>query len=127
MRCQRAMHHPSAPMLREKSNVEEVATASLASADEAGLRFVADDEPGISRLRFGKSFRYKSSSGAILKDDTTLGRIRSLVIPPAWTEVWICARPTGIFRRRGATLVGASSTATILVGRACVTRRSSIV
>lgn len=88
-------------MLREESNVEEVATASLASADEAGLRFVADDEPGISRLRFGKSFRYKSSSGAILKDDTTLGRIRSLVIPPAWTEVWICARPDGHIQATG--------------------------
>ena len=88
-------------MLKETSATEEVCAASIASAEEAGLRFVADDEPGISRHRSGTSFRYKSSSGAVLKDERTLARIRGLVIPPAWTEVWICTRADGHIQATG--------------------------
>jgi DNA topoisomerase I len=88
-------------MLKETSATEEVCTASIASAEEAGLRFVGDDEPGISRHRFGNAFRYKSSSGAILKDEHTLARIRGLAIPPAWTEVWICSRADGHIQATG--------------------------
>jgi DNA topoisomerase I len=88
-------------MLKETALAEEVSAASVASAEEAGLRFVGDDEPGIARLRSGKTFRYKSSAGANVKDDRTLARIRSLVIPPAWTEVWICARANGHIQATG--------------------------
>jgi DNA topoisomerase I len=88
-------------VLKETALAEEVSAASVASAEEAGLRFVGDDEPGIARLRSGKTFRYKSSAGANVKDDRTLARIRSLVIPPAWTEVWICARANGHIQATG--------------------------
>src|SRR3990170_1234657 len=88
-------------MLKERSLPEEVAAVSVASAEEAGLRFVADDEPGIARQRSGKSFRYKSPSGATVRDERTLARIRSLVIPPAWSEVWICARADGHIQATG--------------------------
>jgi DNA topoisomerase-1 len=81
--------------------IEDVVPPSVVSAEEAGLRFVADDEPGISRHRSGNSFRYKSSSGAVVKDARTLARIRSLVIPPAWTDVWICARADGHIQATG--------------------------
>lgn len=66
----------------------------LASAKVAGLRYVRDSEPGIQRLKAGKGFRYVRPDGKAV-DKTTLNRIRSLVIPPAWTNVWICARPDG--------------------------------
>jgi DNA topoisomerase I len=88
-------------MLKETSATESVFTASAASAEEAGLRFVAENEPGISRRRAANSFRYKSSSGAVLKDERTLARIQSLVIPPAWTDVWICARADGHIQATG--------------------------
>jgi DNA topoisomerase-1 len=68
---------------------------SLQSAKEAGLRYVTDADPGIQRKRKGKGFRYVRADGAPVRDDETLARIKSLVIPPAWTNVWICSNPKG--------------------------------
>ena len=111
-------------MLKDISLAEEVVSASAASAEEAGLRFVADDESGIIREPSGKTFRYRTATGGKVKDDRTLARIKSLVIPPAWTDVWICARADGHIQATGRD-AGASNTAIIPIGRACVTRRSS--
>jgi DNA topoisomerase-1 len=65
------------------------------SAKEAGLRYVTDAQPGIRRLRHGKGFRYVDSDARPVRDKETMARIRSLVIPPAWKDVWICANPKG--------------------------------
>jgi DNA topoisomerase-1 len=51
---------------------------------------VNDERPGIHRERCGRGFRYRSAEGRIIRDRHTLQRINSLVIPPAWQEVWIC-------------------------------------
>ena len=51
--------------------------------------------PGISRKRSGKGFRYVDSSGSPVRDPEVLARIKSLVIPPAWTDVWICPNSKG--------------------------------
>lgn len=67
----------------------------LASATEAGLRYVSDCGPCIQRVRSGKGFRYIGPDGKPLRDEAHLQRIRSLVIPPAWTNVWICPSPKG--------------------------------
>ena len=88
-------------MLKETLTSEEVTSGSVASAEEAGLRFVADDERGITRLKSGKSFRYRAASGGAVKDAATLARIKSLVIPPAWTDVWICPRANGHIQATG--------------------------
>lgn len=61
----------------------------------AGLRYVSPDSPGITRRRSGRGFRYVASSGAPVRDPATLARIRAIVIPPAWVEVWICPDPVG--------------------------------
>ncbi|HYT89039.1 MAG TPA: hypothetical protein VEL76_10045, partial [Gemmataceae bacterium] len=71
------------------------------TARSAGLRYVRDDCPGIRRVRCGKSFRYLDSSGQPLRDEVTLARIRSLAIPPAWTDVWICALANGHLQATG--------------------------
>lgn len=68
---------------------------SLQSAKEAGLRYVTDADPGLQRKRKGKGFRYVGVDGAPVRDAETLERIKALVIPPAWTEVWICPNPKG--------------------------------
>lgn len=73
----------------------------MEAARLARLRYVHDDAPGIRRVRHGKGFRYKGPDGAPVKDAETLGRIRSLVIPPAWTEVWICTAPNGHIQATG--------------------------
>jgi DNA topoisomerase-1 len=57
------------------------------SARAAGLRYVHGGAPGIRRLRSGKGFRYVNADGRAVRDPETLGRIRSLAIPPAWTDV----------------------------------------
>src|SRR6478609_7808282 len=71
------------------------AVAAIASARAAGLRYVSDAMPGIKRIASGKQFRYVRPDGKALRDAETLTRIRSLVVPPAWTDVWICPVETG--------------------------------
>ena len=68
----------------------EIVTDPVESAKAAGLRYVYDTRPGIRRRRYGKGFRYIGLDGSVIKDVEVLRRIRSLVIPPAWTDVWIC-------------------------------------
>jgi DNA topoisomerase I len=65
------------------------------SAQEAGLRYVRDDGPCIRRQRCGKSFRYFGTNGRPLRDPRHLKRIRSLAVPPAWRDVWICPSSNG--------------------------------
>jgi DNA topoisomerase-1 len=65
------------------------------SAKLAGLRYVSETGPGLHRRRAGRGFVYLAAAGHRVRDASTLRRIRSLVIPPAWTQVWICAAPTG--------------------------------
>ena len=48
---------------------------------------------GIRRRRCGRGFSYLGTDAAVIKDSQILTRIRSLVIPPAWDDVWICADP----------------------------------
>ncbi len=65
------------------------------AAEAAGLIYVSDDSPGINRTRRGKSFSFVHPGGEVVSDDQTLLRIRSLVIPPAWEDVWICPSDRG--------------------------------
>lgn len=65
------------------------------SAKDAGLRYVTDIGPGIQRLKRGTGFRYIDAKGKAVSDPATLQRIKSLVIPPAWTDVWICPSANG--------------------------------
>ena len=71
------------------------------SAQAAGLRYVTDAKPGIRRIRCGKGFRYTAPGGATIHDEETLGRIRALVIPPAWTGVWVCTIANGHLQATG--------------------------
>jgi DNA topoisomerase I len=71
------------------------------SAKSAGLRYVHDDLAGIRRKRCGKGFRYVDPDGKPVRDRETLKRIRSLAIPPAWTEVWVCPLANGHLQATG--------------------------
>jgi DNA topoisomerase-1 len=64
-------------------------TDARASARAVGLRYVLDGATGLSRRRHGRGFTYTRADGSRVTDRATLDRIRSLVIPPAWTDVWI--------------------------------------
>ncbi|MYN41190.1 DNA topoisomerase IB [Duganella sp. FT109W] len=83
---------------------DDIPAADLAPADAAraaGLRYVHDGQPGILRKARGKQFRYLDKDGNAVTDEDTLARIKSLVIPPAWTDVWICKQPLGHLQATG--------------------------
>src|SRR5437588_155172 len=65
------------------------------AAEVAGLRYVSGAGPGIRRVRAGNAFRYLAPGGRPIRKRATLARIGALVIPPAWTEVWICPHEDG--------------------------------
>jgi DNA topoisomerase I len=71
------------------------------SAKAASLRYVTDDRPGISRRRRGAAFQYIDPSGKVIRDPEELQRIKSLAIPPAWREVWICPARNGHLQATG--------------------------
>lgn len=76
-------------------------TAPVDSALAAKLRYVNDGEPGIARVAAGKGFAYRTAKGKALHDAKALARIKALVIPPAWTDVWICADANGHLQATG--------------------------
>lgn len=69
--------------------------------DVSSLRYATDQEPGIVRRRSGRGFSYRRPDGRVVRDRETLARIRSLAIPPAWTEVWISTRVNGHVQATG--------------------------
>jgi DNA topoisomerase-1 len=71
------------------------------SARAAGLRYVSDQSPGFRRKRVGKAFTYLDADGRTIRDPETIRRIKSLAIPPAWTDVWICPDPRGHLQATG--------------------------
>lgn len=72
-----------------------------AAARAAGLRYVHDDRPGILREPVKDGFRYLDAKGEPVEDEATLKRIKSLAIPPAWTDVWICPQANGHLQATG--------------------------
>lgn len=67
----------------------------VATAAAAGLTYVTDVLPGIRRKGSGRGFAYYDVDGSLIRDREAIRRIRSLAIPPAWSNVWICPDPNG--------------------------------
>lgn len=67
----------------------------LKSAKAAGLKYVTDAKPGIKRIKKGSSFKYVDEYTGKSPNKDDLQRIKELVIPPAWSDVWICKDPYG--------------------------------
>ena len=83
------------------SALENLAAVSAESAKAAGLRYTSDARPGIRRIRRGRAFTYVDPEGRQVRAAAELARIRSLVIPPAWSDVWICPDPRGHLQATG--------------------------
>ena len=66
-----------------------------ALAKKAKLRYVSDEEPGYTRVRWGKGFSYRDGQGNTVKSKQLRERFDSLAIPPMWSEVWICHYDNG--------------------------------
>jgi DNA topoisomerase-1 len=74
---------------------------SVQAATQVGLRYVRPDMPGIRRERSGNSFRFRYPSGDPVSEPEVLKRIKSLAIPPAWSDVWVCPDPRGHLQATG--------------------------
>ena len=81
--------------LRSHRHLRTAPVDSAGAAGAAQLRYVSDGKAGLRRVRHGTGFRYLGTDGKSIRDLITLRRIRSLAIPPAWTDVWICPLPHG--------------------------------
>ena len=88
----------SAPKLqkgKKRAAKIEVVTDPVEVAEDAGLRYVSDEQPGYSRKPRGDEFEYFDTDAKPIRDETRLLRIRRLAIPPAYHDVWICPSPNG--------------------------------
>jgi DNA topoisomerase-1 len=81
--------------------VTEPQDDAVAAARAAGLRYTPSNGPGIRRRRAGRGWTFTDAGGAVIRDPDELRRIRALVIPPAWTDVWINPHPRGHIQATG--------------------------
>ncbi len=88
-------------MLLDQTPTTENVVDPRDAAETAGLLYVSDEEPGIRRRKSGKGFTYTGPGGKKIDDKATLDRIKSLAIPPAYTDVWICATANGHIQATG--------------------------
>jgi DNA topoisomerase I len=96
-----AARYTKAPRQPSSCPPEPPPADPVAAAEAARLRYVSDLDPGIRRVRSGKGFRYVGPDRKPVRDPEALKRIRSLVLPPAWQEVWICTRADGHLQATG--------------------------
>ena len=75
-------------------------------ADRSPLQRSDPSSTGIRRRRCGRGFSYLGPDAVVVKDPQTLARIKSLVIPPAWQDVWICVDPQGHIQAMGTDSAG---------------------
>src|SRR6202040_78502 len=88
---------------QEKQKIADpkIVTEAAEVAEEAGLRYVSDDQPGYTRKAKGDDFEYFDTEGKPIRDEERLLRIKRLAIPPAWTDVWICPSSNGHIQATG--------------------------
>ncbi|MEO6289401.1 MAG: DNA topoisomerase IB [Ginsengibacter sp.] len=83
-----------------KTKLKSIIRDEEKTARAANLVYVTDKEPGIERKKKNKKFEYYFN-GEKIKDDEELLRIKHLVLPPAWTKVWICKKQNGHLQATG--------------------------
>ena len=86
---------------RQLNELPPILKDPISAAKAAHLRYVHDDSAGIRRLKSGQSFRYVDPDGKPVRDKATLDRIKSLSLPPAYRDVWICPIPNGHLQATG--------------------------
>ncbi len=89
------------PFPETLSQARAAAVQAVESAQAAGLRYTTDAKPGLRRTRKGSKFVYLTAEGKVVRDAASLERIRKIVIPPAWTDVWICTDLRGHLQATG--------------------------
>ena len=88
-----------------KKKIQAIGSDPEKTAKAIHLVYVSDTDPGISREKKGEKFQYVFN-GKPIDDDETILRIKHLVIPPAWTNVWICSKDNGHLQATGVDVKG---------------------
>src|SRR4051812_20491017 len=88
-----------------RRKLKQLVSDTAASAEAINLKYVADGSNGIRRIRNGKEFAYEKDGKPVV-DEATLKRIKGLVLPPAWEDVWICADASGHLQATGIDVKG---------------------
>jgi len=106
MPCPSPAASVSKSIMDKNSSSENGAAASktedlVEEAHKAHLRYFLDDKPGLARRAKGKEFVYLDAAGKRIRNADTISRIRHLVIPPAWKDVWICPVENGHLQASG--------------------------
>ena len=83
-----------------KRKLKRIVNDPIKTAEAVNLVYVNDMQPGITRVRNGKNFTYFLEDVEIT-DPEEIKRIKGLVIPPAWENVWICALDKGHLQATG--------------------------
>lgn len=81
--------------VRHREATIQIVTNPRKSAKSVGLCYVSDNSPGIRRVARRKGFGFVAPNGKVIQGKKTIRRIKSLAIPPAWTDVWICPNERG--------------------------------
>lgn len=71
------------------------------TAKIAGLKYVTDTMPGFTRKKAGKGFYFIDDKGESITDKDIILRLKKMVLPPAWTNIWICPNPLGHLQATG--------------------------
>jgi DNA topoisomerase-1 len=79
----------------------EIVSDPKEAAEEAGLRYVSDEQSGYTRKRTGDDFEFFDTKGQPITDEARVLRIKRIGIPPAWTDVWICSSANGHLQATG--------------------------
>ncbi|WP_158808809.1 DNA topoisomerase IB [Beijerinckia sp. L45] len=87
--------------VRSLSRSDAVVDENRAAAKSAGLKYVSDETPGITRKKSGTGWRFIGPDGKTIKDYWEKKRIEKIGIPPAYTDVWICPREDGHIQATG--------------------------
>src|SRR5690242_19002734 len=93
-------------MNRLIKKLEKIGRDPVITAKAAGLRYVFDSTPGYTRKRSGKRFHFYDAEGKLIKDEELIDRFNRLVIPPAYTNVWISPYEKGHLQFTGIDAAG---------------------
>lgn len=93
-------------MNRLLQKLEKIGRDPQITAKAAGLRYVSDSSRGYTRKRSGKGFSFYDADGKLVKDEELIQRFNKLVIPPAYTNVWISPYENGHLQVTGTDAMG---------------------
>ncbi len=93
-------------MQQLRKTLDKIGRDPQITAKSVGLRYVNDSSPGYTREKAGEGYVFKDANGEVVEDEALLERFRKLIIPPAYTDVWICPYENGHLQFTGLDAAG---------------------